>query len=311
MIRMNTKSTTAVVMSVHNSICCESLVNFGDAAQKERFLPAMCRGEIIGAFALTEPQAGSDPVGQRSRASAREGGWVLDGAKQFITSGKHAGLVIATAVSDPGKRHRGISAFLIPGDSPGLVVGKEEDKLGLKASDTVSLVFEDLALPAEALLGRPGDGFKIAMSALDCGRIGIAAQSVGVAQACLDEAMEYMHAREAFGRPISEFQGLRWKIADMATEIEAARLLCLNAASLKDQGRRFGPAASMAKLFASEMVNRVAAQAIQIHGGYGYCSDYPVERHYRDARVFTIYEGTSEIQRLIIGNHLLGPAAAR
>jgi alkylation response protein AidB-like acyl-CoA dehydrogenase len=301
-------ASTAVVMSVHNSICCESVANFGTEEQKRQWLPPMCRGECIGAFALTEPHAGSDPASQRMTAAADGDEWVLNGTKQFITTGKNAGLVIVTAVSDRAKRHRGISAFLVPQSTPGLIVGKEEEKLGLRASDTVQLVFEDCRIPAENMLGRPGEGFRVAMSALDCGRIGIAGQSVGVATACLDEAVGYMHEREAFGRPISDFQGLRWKVADMATEIEAARLLALNAASLKDLGKRFGREASMAKLYASEMVNRVAGQAIQIHGGYGYCSEYPMERHYRDARVFTIYEGTSEIQRLVISNHVLGPA---
>jgi alkylation response protein AidB-like acyl-CoA dehydrogenase len=304
-------ASTAVVMSVHNSICCESLVHFGSEEQKKYWLPKMCGETCIGAFALTEPHAGSDPASQRMTA-AREGDqWVLNGTKQFITSGKNCGLVIVTAVTNRAKRHRGISAFLVPRGTPGLCVGKEERKLGLKASDTVQLVFEDCRVPAENILGKPGEGFKVAMTGLDCGRIGIAAQSVGVAQACMDESISYMHNREAFGRPISDFQGLRWKIADMAAEIEAARLLCLNAASLKDQGKRYTREASMAKLYASEMVNRVAGQAIQIHGGYGYCSEYPMERHYRDARVFTIYEGTSEIQRLVISNNILGPSGMR
>ncbi len=304
-------ASTAVVMSVHNSICCESLVNFGSEQHKQTWLPRMCSGRCIGAFALTEPHAGSDPASQRMTAVRDGDHWVLNGTKQFITTGKNAGLIIATAVTDKSKRHRGISAFLVPRGTEGLIVGKEEEKLGLKASDTVQLVFEDCRVPADNLLGKPGEGFKIAMTALDCGRIGIAAQSVGVAQACLDEAVAYMHQRQAFGRPIADFQALRWKVADMAVEIEASRLLCLNAASLKDQGKRYTREASMAKLFASEMVNRVAAQAIQIHGGYGYCRDYPMERHYRDARVFTIYEGTSEIQRLVISNNILGPPTTK
>ena len=300
-------ASTAVVMSVHNSICCESLLKFGSEEQKKEWLPRMCTGGCIGAFALTEPHAGSDPASQRTKAVYDGDSWVLNGSKQFITSGHNAGVIIVTAVTDPEKRHRGISAFLVPQGTEGLIVGKEEEKLGLRASDTVPLTFEDLRIPKENILGKPGEGFKVAMAALDSGRIGIAAQSVGVATACMDEAVEYMHQRRAFGRAISDFQGLRWKIADMATEIEAARLLCLNAAGLKDQGKRFTREASMAKLFASEMVNRVAGQAIQIHGGYGYSTEYPMERHYRDARVFTIYEGTSEIQRLVISNNILGP----
>ena len=304
-------ASTAVVMSVHNSICCESIMRFGSPEQKDYWLPRMCTQGCLGAFALTEPHAGSDPASQRTRAVREGDHWVLSGTKQFITSGKNCGVVIVTAVTDRSKRHRGISAFLVPQGTPGLSVGKEEKKLGLKASDTVQLIFEDCRVPADAMLGKPGEGFKIAMTALDCGRIGIAAQSLGVAQACMDESISYMHERQAFGRPISDFQGLRWKIADMAVEIEAARLLCLNAAHLKDQGRRYTREASMAKLYASEMVNRVAGQAIQIHGGYGYCSEYPMERHYRDARVFTIYEGTSEIQRLVISNNILGPSGLR
>jgi len=304
-------ASTAVVMSVHNSICCESLLNFGSEAQKKDWLPRMCAGKCIGAFALTEPHAGSDPASQRTTAVRDQGHWVLNGSKQFITSGKNAGLVIVTAVTDTNRRHRGISAFLVPRDAPGLLVGREEEKLGLKASDTVQLNFEDCRIPAENLLGKQGEGFKVAMTCLDCGRIGIAAQSLGVAQACLEEAISFIKSREQFDRPLSDFQGLRWQVADMATEIEAARLLALNAATLKDAGRRFTREASMAKLFASEMVNRVAARAIQLHGGYGYCSDYPVERHYRDARVFTIYEGTSEIQRIVIGNQILGLPSRR
>jgi butyryl-CoA dehydrogenase len=304
-------ASTAVVMSVHNSICCESFLHFATEEQKHEWLPKMCSGESIGAFALTEPHAGSDPASQRTVATADGDEWVINGTKQFITTGKNAGVVIVTALTDRAKRHRGISAFLVPQGTPGMIVGKEEEKLGLRASDTVQLVFEDCRIPMENMLGRPGEGFKIAMTGLDCGRIGIASQSVGVAQACLEESIHYMHEREAFGHPLSDFQGLRWKVADMALEIEAARLLALNAASLKDLGKKFTQEASMAKLYASEMVNRVAGQAIQIHGGYGYCSEYPMERHYRDARVFTIYEGTSEIQRLVISNNILGPSMMR
>jgi cyclohexanecarboxyl-CoA dehydrogenase len=299
-------ASTAVVMSVHNSICCESVLHFGSEEQKRYWLPRMCGGDCIGAFALTEPHAGSDPVSQRTTAVRDGDEWVINGAKQFITTGQNAGVIIVTAVHDRSRRHRGISAFLVPQGTPGLIIGKPEDKLGLKASDTVPLIFEDLRVPADALLGKLGEGFKVAMQALDCGRIGIAAQSVGVAQACLDEAIEYMKGREQFGNPLTDFQGLRWRVAEMATEIEASRLLCLAAASAKDLGRRYTMEASMAKMYASEMVNRVAGQCLQMHGGYGYCSEYAIERHYRDARVFTIYEGTSEIQRVVISNNLLG-----
>ncbi|MCB2188474.1 MAG: acyl-CoA dehydrogenase [Deltaproteobacteria bacterium] len=304
-------ASTAVVMSVHNSICCESMLHFGSEEQKLFWLPKMCTGEVIGAFALTEPGAGSDPSSQRMSAVPDGDDYILNGTKQFITTGKNAGVIICTAVTDRTKRHRGISAFLIPQGTPGLIVAREEEKLGLRASDTVQLVFEDCRVPAANMLGRPGDGFRIAMVGLDGGRIGISAQSVGVAQACLDEAVAYISQREQFGRPLSEFQGLRWRVADMATQIEAARLLCLNAAAKKDRGERCSLEASMAKLYASEMVNRVAGWALQMHGGYGYCSEFNVERHYRDARVFTIYEGTSEIQRMVISNQVLGPWTLR
>ena len=300
-------ASTAVVMSVHNSICCHAILNFGSEEQKQRWLPQMCTGQCIGAFALTEPHAGSDPANQRTTAVKDGDAWVLNGSKQFITTGRHAGLIVVSAVTDKGKKHRGISTFLVPREAEGLIIGKDEDKLGLRASDTVHLGFENCRIEEGCLLGKEGDGFRVAMNALDCGRIGIGAQSLGVAQACLDESIQYLKGREAFGRALTDFQGLRWKIADMATRIEASRLLMLNAAALKDQGKKYTREASMAKLFASEMVNWVAAQAIQLHGGYGFCTDYAVERHYRDARVFTIYEGTSEIQRVVISNNILGP----
>jgi len=229
----------------------------------------------------------------------------LNGSKRFITSGSNAGLTIVTAVTDETKRHHGISAFLVEKGTPGFSVGNAEEKMGLCASDTTDLIFNDCHVPVENLLGGAGDGFKIAMKALDSGRIGIAAQSLGVAQAALDAAVKYAKKREQFGQPISKFQGLRWIMADMATDIEAARQLMLSAAAMKDQGVNYTAQASMAKLFASEMVNRVTAKALQIHGGYGFIKDYPVERFYRDARVFTIYEGTSEIQRIVISNHIL------
>ncbi|MCB2194011.1 MAG: acyl-CoA dehydrogenase [Deltaproteobacteria bacterium] len=304
-------ASTAVVVSVHNSICCEAVMRFGSAEQKQHWLPRMTTGECIGAFALTEPNAGSDPSSQRTTAVQDGDDWVINGTKQFITTGQNAGVVIVTAVNDKSKRHRGISAFLVPQGTPGMVVARLEEKLGLKASDTAQLVFEDCRVPKANILGKPGEGFKVAMTCLDGGRIGIAAQSVGVATACLDEAMEFTKTREQFGRAISDFQGIRWKMADMAVQIEAARLLCLNAASLKDLGKRYSTEASMAKLFASEMVQQVAGQAIQMHGGYGFSTEYRAERHYRDARVFTIYEGTSEIQRTVISNNLLGPPQVR
>ncbi|MBU3916544.1 acyl-CoA dehydrogenase family protein [bacterium] len=298
-------ASTAVVMSVHNSIVCESINKFGTEEQKSKLLPKLVSAEIIGAFALTEPDAGSDPSAQTTTAVRDGDHYVLNGTKCFITSGKNSGVVIVTAKTDESKKHRGISAFLIEKGTPGLKAGEPEDKMGLRASDTTDIYLEDCRVPKENMLGGEGEGFLISMTGLDSGRIGIAAQSIGVAQAALDAAIAYAKNREQFGQKISKFQGLRWIIADMATEIEAAKQLMFSAAAMKDRKENFTLEASMAKLFASEMVNRVTAKAVQIHGGYGFIKDYPVERFYRDARVFTIYEGTSEIQRIVISNHML------
>jgi butyryl-CoA dehydrogenase len=298
-------ASTAVVMSVHNSIVCESIKRYGTPDQKEMFLKSLASGEYIGAFALTEPEAGSDPLGQETTAERDGDAYILNGIKRFITTGKNAGLVIVTAKTDPAKGHKGISAFLVPQGTKGMIVGHVEEKMGLRASDTVDLLFENCRVPAAYMLGNDGDGFKIAMTGLDGGRIGIAAQSVGLAQAAFDEAVKYAKKREQFGQKIAKFQALRFIIADMATEIEAARQLMFLAAAMKDRGENVTLQAAMAKLYASEMVNRVTAKAIQIHGGYGFTKDYPVERFYRDARVFTIYEGTSEIQRVVISNNIL------
>jgi len=297
-------ASTAVVMSVHNSIVCESICRYGTEDQKKKYLPALVSGKSIGAFALTEPQAGSDPVSQKTSAVKDGDYYVLNGTKRFITTGKNAGLTIATANTEPAKKHKGISAFLLAKGTPGFIIGKTEDKMGLRASDTTDLIFDNCRVHKKDLLGNEGDGFKIAMTALDCGRIGIGAQSVGVAQAALDAAVKYSTEREQFGQTISKFQGLRWMIAEMATELEAARQLTLSAAATKDRGEKYTLEASMAKLYASEMVNRTVAKALQIHGGYGYIKEYPVERFYRDARVLTIYEGTSEIQKVVISNHI-------
>ena len=298
-------ASTAVVMSVQNSIVCESILKFGSDAQKEEFLVPLASGEMIGAFALTEPDAGSDPVSQSTTAEKDGDHYIINGTKRFITSGKSSGAVIVTTKTDESAKHKGISAFLISKDTPGLIVGHMEDKMGLRASDTTDLIFENCRVPAEAMLGKEGDGFKIAMSGLDGGRIGIAAQSLGVAQAAFDAAVKYAKKRKQFGAAISKHQGIRWQIADMATRIEAARQLILSAAAMKDRKEKYTTQASMAKLFASEMVNQITSRAIQIHGGYGFTKDYAVERYYRDARVFTIYEGTSEIQRIVISNNIL------
>jgi butyryl-CoA dehydrogenase len=299
-------ASTAVIMSVHNSVACGPINLFGSDYLKDKYLRKLATGEMLGSFALTEPGAGSDPVSQKSKAVKDGDSYIINGNKMFITTGKNSHLTVATAYTDPDKKHRGISAFVVEKGTPGFGVGKEEKKMGLRASDTVELIFEDCRVPAENLLGEEGDGFMIAMTSLDGGRIGISSQSLGVAQACLDAAVGYAKERVQFGKAISQFQGLRWMIADMATQIEAARLLTFNAAAMRDRGENYSAAASMAKVFASEMANRTAYQALQIHGGYGYIQEYPVERYYRDARVFTLYEGTSEIQRTVIAKHVIG-----
>ncbi|MBW1816934.1 MAG: acyl-CoA dehydrogenase [Deltaproteobacteria bacterium] len=299
-------ASTAVIMSVHNSVACGPIYLYGSDYLKETFLRRLATGEMIGSFALTEPSAGSDPSSQRTRAVRDGDGYVINGGKIFITSGKNSDLTVVTAYTDREQRHKGISAFVVEKGTPGFSVGKEEEKMGLRASDTVELIFEDCRVSAQNLLGEEGDGFVIAMASLDGGRIGIASQSVGLGQACLDAAVAYAKERVQFNKTISQFQGIRWMIADMATQLEAGRLLTFNAAAMRDRGENFSAAASMAKVFSSEMANKVAYQALQIHGGYGYIVEFPVERYYRDARVFTIYEGTSEIQRTVISNHVIG-----
>jgi len=298
-------ASTAVIMSVHNSVSCGPIYRFGSDFLRENYLKPLAAGEKLGCFAVTEPGAGSDPAGAKSTAKKDGNSYILNGTKAWITSGKNADVVVATAYTDKGKKHRGISSFVLEKGMPGFIVGPEEDKMGQRASDSTSLIFEDCRVPAENLLGEEGQGFIIAMTALDEGRIGIASLSVGLSQACLDAAVTYAQERVQFGSPISKFQGIRWMIADMAVQIEAARLLTFNAASMKDKGEKFTREASMAKLFASETANRSAYKAIQIHGGYGYSKEYPVERYYRDARVLTIYEGTSEVQRIVIANNTI------
>ena len=298
-------SSTAVIMSVHNSVACGPVYLFGSEYLKETYLKPLAAGEKLGSFALTEPGAGSDPAGQKTRAVRDGSNYVINGTKLFITTGKNSDVTVVTAYTDKKKKHHGISAFVVEKGTPGFSVGKEEDKMGLRASDTVELIFEDCRVPEENLLGQEGDGFLIAMASLDGGRIGIASQSVGLAQACLDGAVNYAKERVQFNKAIAQFQGIRWMIADMATQIEAARLMTFNAAAMRDRKENFSAAASMAKVFASEMANKVAYQALQIHGGYGYIKEFPVERYYRDARVLTIYEGTSEIQRIVIANHVI------
>jgi butyryl-CoA dehydrogenase len=287
-------------------VACGPIYRFGSDYLKETYLKPLAAGKMIGSFAVTEPGAGSDPASQKTRAVKDGNSYVINGNKVLITTGKNSNVTVVTAYTSREKKHRGISAFVVEKGTPGFSVGKEEEKMGLCASDTVELIFEDCRVPKENLLGKEGDGFVIAMASLDGGRIGIASQSVGLAQACLDAAVAYAKERIQFGKPIAQFQAIRWMIADMATEIEAARLLTFNAAAMRDRGENFSAAASMAKVFASEMANQVAYRALQIHGGYGYIRDFPVERFYRDARVLTLYEGTSEIQRTVISNNLLG-----
>ena len=295
---------TSTIMSVHNSVGCMPVLKFGSEAQKERFLKPMARGEWLGCFCLTEPQAGSDAAALKCRAVRDGDHYVLDGTKQFITSGANAQVAIVFAVTDPGAGRRGISAFIVPTDTPGYTVAGIEKKLGQKASDTAQIVFDGCRVPAANRLGEEGEGYRIALANLEGGRIGIAAQSVGMARAAFEAALAYAQDREAFGKPIIAHQAVAFRLADMATEIEAARGLVLRAAALRDAGEPCLKEASMAKLFASEMAERVCSGAIQVHGGYGYLADFPVERIYRDVRVCQIYEGTSEVQRLVIGRSL-------
>jgi alkylation response protein AidB-like acyl-CoA dehydrogenase len=295
---------TSTIMSVHNSVGCMPILKFGNDQQKERFLRPMARGEWLGAFCLTEPQAGSDAAALRTRARRTERGWVLDGVKQFITSGRNAQVAIVFAVTDPAAGKKGISAFIVPTDTPGYRVVGVERKLGQRASDTAQIAFEGCEVAADQMLGAPGEGYRIALANLEGGRIGIAAQSVGMARAAFEAASRYAQERTSFGVALQGHQAVAFRLADMATQIEAAHQLVLHAASLRDAGRPCLREASMAKLFASEMAEKVCSDAIQIHGGYGYVEDFPVERIYRDVRVCQIYEGTSDIQRLVIARQL-------
>jgi len=296
---------TGVIMSVNNSLYCDPVLKFGSEAQRAEWLRPFATGEKLGCFALTEPMSGSDAAEMRTLAVKKGDGYLLSGAKNFITNGPQADAVLVFAMTDRPKGHKGISAFLVPANAPGLVRGKPDDKVGIRASGTCSLFFEDVPVPAKDRLGGEGDGFKVAMATLDGGRIGIAAQALGIARAAFEEARAYAKERKAFGQPIATFQAIQFMLADMATEIDAARLLIWRAAALKDKGVRFSGEAAMAKLYASEMAERVTSKAIQIHGGYGYTKDFDVERHWRDSRITEIYEGTSEIQRVVIAANLL------
>jgi alkylation response protein AidB-like acyl-CoA dehydrogenase len=296
----------AVVMSVNNSLVCDPIYRFGTPEQHERFLAPLASGRGLGCFALTEPQAGSDARNQATLARRDGDHYVLDGRKIFVTNGRESTVALVFAQTDPAKAHRGISAFLVEKGTPGFLVPRVEDKLGLRASDTAEFVFEGCRVPAACRLGADGEGFKVAMKAIDGGRIGIAAQALGIARAALEASVAYAKERKSFGVPIGQHQMIQWMLADMATALDAARLLTWRAAALKDRGAPYGTAASMAKLYASETAMRVTTDAIQVHGGHGYVTEYPVERFFRDAKITQIYEGTSQIQRLVIGRALLG-----
>ena len=297
---------TSTIVAVQNSVVCGPVNAFGNDAQKEKYLKPLARGEWLGCFCLTEPHVGSDAGAIATRAEKKGDRYVLNGVKQFITTGKHADVAIVFAVTDKAAGKKGISAFIVDTKSSGYVVARVEEKLGQHASDTAQIVFEDCAVPAENLLGAEGNGYRIALANLEAGRIGIAAQAVGMARAALDAALAYARERKSFGKPILEHQAVNFRLADMAVQIEAARQLVWHAAALRDAGLPCLKEASMAKLFASEMAERVCSDAIQVHGGYGYVGDFPVERIYRDVRVCQIYEGTSDIQRLVIGRALAG-----
>jgi butyryl-CoA dehydrogenase len=293
------------IMSVNNSLYCDPIAKFGTDEQKQRFLLSYAAGQKLGCFSLTEPEAGSDATNQNTLARRDGDAYVLDGRKIFVTNGREADAVLVFAQTDRAKAHGGISAFLVEKGTPGFTVVKTEEKLGIRASDTAELLFEGSRVPVSQRLGEEGQGFKIAMTTLDGGRIGIAAQAVGIAVAAYEAALHYARERKSFGVPIGQHQMVQWMLADMVTGIEAARLLTLRAASLKDRGQPYGAEAAMAKLFASETAMRVTTDAVQIHGGYGFIKEYQVERHFRDAKITQIYEGTSQIQKLVIARHLL------
>ncbi len=301
----------STIMSVNNSLFCHGILKFGTEEQKKKYVGAVASGKAVGAYSLTEPMSGSDAGTMKSRAVRQGDHYVINGVKSWVTSGPVADYIIVFTMTHPERKHRGITAFLIDGDKPGLVRGKKEPKLGIRASATSELIFEDFKCPVENRLGEEGDGFKIAMTVLDAGRIGIASQAVGVAEAAFEASVKYANEREAFGEKIGQFQGLQWMLADMKTRLEAARLLVYNAALIKTEARhnpnvRYTLEAAMAKLFAAETAMWVTEKAVQIHGGMGYSKELPIERYFRDAKITEIYEGTSEIQRLVIARNVLG-----
>ena len=298
-------AVVGVILSVHTSVGTNPILYFGNEEQKQKYVTKLAAGEYLGAFCLTEPSAGSDVGSMKSKAVKDGDHYKINGSKVFITNGGEADVYIVFASTDPSQGSRGISAFIVDKDTPGLIIGKDEHKMGLHGSRTVQLTFEDMKVPAENLIGEEGDGFKIALANLDVGRIGIAAQALGIAEAAYEAAVGYAKERVQFGKPIAAQQGVGFKIADMATAVEASKLLVYRAADLRSRGIACGKEASMAKLFASKTAVENSIEAVQVFGGYGYTEDYPVERYFRDAKVTEIYEGTSEIQRLVIGKHLI------
>jgi len=300
-------ASTGAIMSVNNSLYCFPVLKYGTDEQKKKYLYPCASGEAIGCYGLTEAGAGSDPANMRTTAVKDGQGWIINGEKKFITNGNVSGYAVIAAVTDKGKGYKGISSFVVNlNDTPGFSVGRVEEKLGINASGTAELVFEESRVPADALLGVEGEGFKQMLTTLDGGRIGIASQAVGIGRSVLEESIEYAKTREQFGQPIASFQAIQWKLADMATELDAAELLTLRAAWLEDHGKPYEKEAAMAKMYASDVTMRASVEGVQILGGYGYCKEYPMERHMRDAKICQIYEGTNEIMRLVIARKLLG-----
>ncbi|MDR2455483.1 MAG: acyl-CoA dehydrogenase [Deltaproteobacteria bacterium] len=299
-------ATTGVIVSAHTSLACDPILKYGTSEQMERHLAPLAKGEKLGAFGLTEPGAGTDASGQRTKAVRSGKKWILNGSKVFITNGGKAQIYIVLAMTDKSKGTRGISCFIVPSDAPGFSIGKKESKMGIRGSATSELLFEDCEVPEESLLGEEGQGFGVAMGTLDGGRVGIAAQALGIAQGALDETVAYVKERKQFGKPIAAFQNTQFQLAELKTRVEAARLLVYSAAWAKDHRKNFGVDAAMAKLFAAETAMAVTTMCVQLHGGYGYMRDYPVERMMRDAKITEIYEGTNEVQKMVIAAQLIG-----
>lgn len=299
-------ASTGVICSAHTSLCCWPIFKWGTEDQKMKYLPDLLSGKTLGAFGLTEPNAGTDAAGQQTRAEQDGDFWVLNGAKVFITNGGYADVFVVMAMTDKSKGTKGITAFIVEKGDEGFSIGKTEDKMGICASSTTELIFQNCRIPKDRMLGGLGKGFKVAMSTLDGGRIGIASQALGIAQGALDVTVEYMKSRKQFGKKLSQMQALQFEVADLATRIEAARLLVYQAADMKEKGLPYGKQSAMAKLFAAETAMHVTTKCVQLHGGYGYTKDYPVERMMRDAKITEIYEGTSEVQKIVIGASVLG-----